>query len=99
MPINIYRDDTSEQDQIACLCDGNWDLASQVAALSLWLEENGKTLLPGSYIADIGFCWRREASGGGAVLSPKAMKIMSDIEMHVFLSEYSGFSDADPDLE
>jgi hypothetical protein len=61
----------------------------------LWLEENGKTLWPGSYLADIGFCWRRNASGGGAALSPKAMKIMSDLEMHLFLYEYSGFSDSE----
>jgi hypothetical protein len=95
MPINIYRDNTSEHDKIAWLCDGGWDLAEQVDTLTFWLEENGKNLLTGSYVADIGFCWRRDARGGGAVLPPNAMKMMSDIGMFLFLSEYSGFSDSD----
>lgn len=94
MPINIYRDDTAEHDQIAWLCEGDWDLSNQVEVLTLWLEENSDGLPVGSYIADIGFCWRRDASGGGAVLSPKAMKRMSDVDMYIFLSEYSGFSDS-----
>lgn len=94
MPINIYRDNIAEHDQIAWLCDGDWDLSNQVEALSLWLEENSDSLPVGSYIADIGFCWRREVCGGGAVLSPKAMKRMSDIGMYLFVSEYSGFYDS-----
>ena len=92
MPINIYRDDTAERDQIAWLCDKDWDLSNQVEALSVWLEKNSDSLPVGSYIVDIGFCWRRDAGGGGAVLSPKAMKRMSDVGMCLFLSEYSGFS-------
>jgi hypothetical protein len=95
MPITIYRDNTAEHDQIAWLCDGDWDLSNQVEALNLWLEENGDSLPVGSYVADIGFCWRRDAGGGGAVLLPKAMKKMSDIGMYLFLSEYPGFSDSD----
>ncbi|MEI6329937.1 MAG: hypothetical protein WCP16_11925 [Pseudanabaena sp. ELA645] len=96
MPINIYRDDSPQQDTIALICDDDWDLASQVHVLTLWLEENGKKLLVGSYIVDIGFRWRRDAGGGGAALSPKAMKMMSDLGMYLFLSEYSGFSDSEP---
>ena len=95
MPINIYRNDTSKREEIAWLCDGCWDLSYQIDELTLWLEENKKNLLTGSYIADIGFRWRRDAGGGGAALSPKAMEMMSDIGMFLFLSEYSGFSDSD----
>jgi hypothetical protein len=93
MPINIYREDSPKQQKIAWLCDGNWELSTQVETLIVWLEDNGKDLPIGSYVADIGFCWRRDASGGGAVLPPKAMKRMSNIGMYLFLSEYSGFSD------
>jgi hypothetical protein len=95
MPINIYRDDTPERDTIALLCNEDWELSSQVETLILWLESNGNSLPSGSYIADIGFRWRRDAGGGGAALPPKAMKRMADIGMWLFLSEYSGFSDSD----
>lgn len=95
MPIKIYRDDTSEHHEIAWLCDGDWGLSDQVEALISWLEENGDNLLAGSYVADIGFCCRKDARGGGAVLPPEAMKWMSNIGMHLFISEYSGFSDFD----
>jgi hypothetical protein len=92
MPINIYRDDTSK---IAWLCDGDWSLPNQVDALTVWLEENGKNIRSGSYVADIGFRWRRDAGGGGSALTPETMKIMSEIGMCLFLSEYSGFSDSE----
>jgi hypothetical protein len=95
MPINIYRDDTPEHQKIAWLCDGDWDFSNQVETLTVWLENDGSDLPVGAYVADIGFCWRRDASGGGAVLPPKAMKQMSEIGMYLFLSEYSGFSDSD----
>ena len=94
MPINIYRDDTPEQEEIALLCDDDWNLSNQVEILALWLENNGNNLPVGSYVADFGFHWRRGA-GGGAVLPPLAMKKMSDIGMYLFLSEYPGFSDSD----
>jgi hypothetical protein len=95
MPINIYRDSSPEYKIIAWLCDGDWDLSNQVETLAIWLENDGSDLPVGEYVADIGFCWRRDAMGGGAVLPPKVMKQMSEIGMCLFLSEYSGFSDSD----
>jgi hypothetical protein len=92
MPITIYRDDTPENQDIACLCNENWDLSGQIEALMVWLENDGSDLPVGSYIVDIGFRWRRDANGGGAVLSPSTMKRMSDIGISLFLSEYSGFT-------
>ncbi len=60
----------------------------QVEVLKHWLNESGKYLTKGSYVADIGYCPRRGALGGGAVLSSEAMSIMSSIGMSLYLSEY-----------
>jgi hypothetical protein len=95
MPVNIYRSTSDEQanEKIAWLCDGEWELAPQIDALSLWLERNDVALPSAEYVADIGFCWRRDAGGGGGVLEPAAMRRMADLGMSLFLSEYAGFSD------
>ena len=95
MPINIYRSTSDEQEseKIAWLCDGEWELAPQIYALSLWLERSDMALPSAVYVADIGFCWRRDAASGGGVLEPTAMRRMADLGMSLFLSEYAGFSD------
>lgn len=85
MPINIYIDSTFEK--VDWLCDGVWDLPSQIDALTTWLNEKGKDLPPGKYVADIGFDIRKDATGGSA-LSSDAMKIMGEIGMDIYLSEY-----------
>jgi hypothetical protein len=96
MPITIYRDSTPEDQDITCLCNEDWNLSSQIEALTMWLETTGSNLPVGAYIADIGFCCRKGASGGGAVLAPDAMKRMADIGITLFLSEYVDSSDSDP---
>jgi hypothetical protein len=95
MPVNIYRStpDEQENEQIAWLCDGEWELAPQMDSLLQWLEQTGATLPPAEYVADMGFCWRRDACGGGAVIEPAAMRQMADLGMSLYLSEYAGFSD------
>lgn len=42
----------------------------------------------GHYVADIGFAIRKDACGGGAVLSVKSMAIMVKIGMELYFSEY-----------
>lgn len=86
MPINIYNSESSER--VDWICDGDWELPSQIDKLEIWLQENRDKLIPASYVADIGFDIRKDACGGGAVLSSQAMKIMVDIGMELFLSEY-----------
>ena len=95
MPVNIYREILDEQrnEPITWLCDDEWELTPQIDALSQWLEQNGAALLPAEYVADVGFCWRRNAASGGAVLKPAAMRRMADLGMSLFLSEYAGFAD------
>jgi selenophosphate synthetase-related protein len=48
----------------------------------------GKNLPNGKYIADIGFDIRKDASGGGAVINLKMIKILAKIGMEIYLSEY-----------
>lgn len=87
MPINIYIEETGEK--LDWLCDEAWDLPTQIDKLETWLMDKGKALKPSKYVADIGFDIRKDASGGGGVLSSKSMKIMGEIGMDVYFSEYN----------
>ena len=93
MPINIY--DQESNDQIAWLCDEIWELPIQLAELEQWLKKNVKGLPVRNYVADIGFDIRKEATGGGGTLSAASMKLMADIGMQVFFSEYPNASSGD----
>ncbi|MEP4052124.1 MAG: hypothetical protein ABJN22_07760 [Litorimonas sp.] len=86
MPISIYKEECGTK--LAFLSDEDWNLPRQIDALEKWLEENKSEIDLGDYVADIGFSVREEASGGGAVLSPAAMKTMGSLGMTLFLSEY-----------
>jgi len=86
MPISIYKADYSET--LATLGEADWDLPKQICELENWLVANEKELTVGDYVADIGFSVRKDASGGGAALSPQSMKIMGSLGMSLFLSEY-----------
>lgn len=87
MPITIYLKDSREE--LEWLCEEDWDLPTQIDALESWLITKGKTLKPSKYVADIGFSIRKEATGGGGVLSSPSMAIMGAIGMAVYFSEYS----------
>jgi hypothetical protein len=92
MPVKIYRvtpEDQKKNEGIAWLCNDNWRLPDQAEALEAWLAENGGTLKPAEYVADIGFTLREDASGGGAAISPQMMRTMADLGMSLFLSEYA----------
>lgn len=86
MPINIYNQTSNEK--IDWLCDDVWDLPNQIDTLEKWLRTKGASLPKSSYVADIGFDIQKDSSGGGAVINSESMKIMSDIGMDIFLSEY-----------
>jgi hypothetical protein len=86
MPIKIYSSKTF--DEIAYLSENNWDLPKQVDDLDKWLNKTGKTIKKRKYVADIGFDIRNDACGGGAVLNSKMIKILSEIGMEIYLSEY-----------
>jgi hypothetical protein len=84
MSINIYKD---EYDQLTCLCEGEWELPSQIDELENWLSINSTKLPKGSYVAHVGFRVREGATGGGAVVSLKLMEMMIAIGMKLNLSE------------
>ncbi|HCY83878.1 MAG TPA: hypothetical protein DHV36_01955 [Desulfobacteraceae bacterium] len=89
MPINIFQDN-SDRTQIDWICDGDWDLSSQIYKFENWLIRNEEYLKEGPYVADIGFRPRRDASGGGGVISLNMLEILNKIKMELFLSEYPG---------
>jgi hypothetical protein len=89
MPITIYVDDDSKR-EVAWLCEDDWQLSSQIAALGAWLGGNDAKIPQGRYIADIGFSVRPDATGGGATISPDMMRHMADLGISLFLSEYPG---------
>jgi hypothetical protein len=92
VPISIYRDDDSRA-EVAWLCDDDWELPSQVAALRAWLAESAPAVGSGPYIADIGFSVRADAVAGGSALSPEMMRRMVDCGITLLLSEYSALKD------
>ncbi|MBL1219056.1 MAG: hypothetical protein D8M59_16375 [Planctomycetes bacterium] len=85
MSINIYKENFETIEYIA---DDNWDLPTQIFELEKWLETKGQKLPKGKYVADIGFEVRKGASGGGAVLNSKMIKILNEIGMEIYFSEY-----------
>ena len=84
----IYNEESGEKLEV--LASGKWDLPTQIDELQDWLKGKGKDLSAGKYVADVGFDIRKNASGGGAVIESEAMKIMGEIGMDIFLSEYPG---------
>ena len=86
MPINIYNQKNIEK--IAWLCDDDWELPSQIYELEEWLKKNESNIPPGDYVADIGFDIRKDATGGGGVLTIKSMAIMIKLGIELYLSEY-----------
>lgn len=101
MPILIRRvtPDGQKDEEIAWLCDGEWNLPPQIDALSSWISQESQNLLKAEYIADIGFCWRRDAAGGGSAISPDVLALMGAANMHLFLSEYPDFTDESEETE
>jgi hypothetical protein len=89
MPIRIEK----EKKEVAWLCDKDWELPSQIAALQEWLKGNEAILKKGKYTADVGFSPREGAAGGGCVISTDAMRIMVAIGMELWLSEYPPFEE------
>jgi len=90
MPVNIYRftPEGEKSERIAWLCNDNWRLPDQAQALEAWLADNVASLKPDDYVADIGFTPRKDALGGGAAISPQMMRMMADLGISLFLSEY-----------
>jgi hypothetical protein len=85
MPIYIKEKQTNEI--LTQLAEGEWELPNQIKLLENWLLENEERI-PSEYIADVGFNIRKHACGGGAILSIQAMKVMVNLGITLYLSEY-----------
>lgn len=94
MPINVLANfegaapSQEKPKSVAWLCDDDWELPAQLFEFERWLEKDGKNLPKGSYIADIGFSLRADASGGGGTLSVSAMQTLVMVGMEVWFPEY-----------
>jgi hypothetical protein len=88
MPIRIEKLNGDDIKEIAFLCDDDWELPSQVGKLKSWILQNFTAMNQGEYVADIGFSVRGDASGGGSAIDSKVLKIMGEIGMSLWLSEY-----------
>lgn len=100
MPISIRRvsPQGEENRSLAWLGDGEWNLPPLIDLLESWIDANAPTLPSGEYVADLGFCWRKDAGGGGSALSSDVLMKMGAAGFSLFLSEYPGFADGVDDL-
>jgi hypothetical protein len=87
VPINIYINEKLRT-SLAYLCKEDWTLPGQVSELEQWINMNASKFNGKEIVADIGFSVRKDASGGGAVLSPELMHKLSKSNVWVYLSEY-----------
>ena len=88
MPIHLYTE--KERVSIKGLDVDDWDLPTQLGKLENWVRANQHTLTSGPYVADIGFMIRDDAGGGGAEFSHEAMRIMAEVKLSIYFSEYAG---------
>ena len=65
-----------------------------MAALEKWLQRPDLKVTPGDLVADVGFSLRKDAGGGGPVVSCAMMRQMLALDMALYLSEYPPMSDA-----
>lgn len=75
------------------LAPDEWKLREQVEALEAWLKSSGDQLDPAhEWVADIGFCIRPHASGGGPPISRDLMRMCIAANLEIYLSEYPGMA-------
>jgi hypothetical protein len=91
MPWVIRKIVGNEFENLIELSGEEWRLREQVEALEEWLEVHRSKLDPSSkWVADIGFCVRSDAVGGGPPITRNLMKMCLDVNLEIYLSEYPG---------
>jgi hypothetical protein len=88
MPIIIYDNGRIDLRTIDQCSPDEWELPGQIHELEQWLKANHDKIPPGKYVADIGFQIRREATGGGSVISSEMIQLLAKMGMEIYLSEY-----------
>ncbi|RJG15347.1 hypothetical protein D4A39_16655 [Alcanivorax profundi] len=99
MPIRIdeYQPGSEEakRQNIAWLCDDDFELPNQLAELRKWVLSTAVDLEPGEYSVDIAFSPREGAAGGGESIPVEVLRVMAEKGMELYFSEYPPFVEAD----
>ena len=90
MPINIYEWESRKP--IVHLCDDEWVLIKQFEYFKEWVYSNREKFTGIACNADIGFCWNKDAKSGGPAFDIEFMKLLIELNVTVFISEYPGFT-------
>ena len=91
MSCMIRRRAGDHYENLTELCPNEWKLREQIEALESWLMGNRESLSPrGEWVADVGFCVRANAAGGGPRITRNLMGMCLEVNMEIFLSEYPG---------
>ena len=99
MPCVIRKRVDQRTENLIELAGEEWDLFPQIEALLDWLGNHSHEIDPAHrWIADVGFCGRADARGGGPVIMPEVMRLFIDANMELWLSEYpaQGTAASDP---
>ena len=89
----IRKNVGDDRENFLLLGPEEWDLRAQVELLADWLRDNdGKLADADSWIADIGFNGRIDATGGGPIISTEIMELCLRNDVEIYISEY-GLSD------
>ena len=99
MPIRIdeYQPGSEKAvcQEIAFLCDDDFELPNQLVELRNWVLSFGVALEQGEYSVDIGFSPRDGAAGGGESIPVEVLKVMAEKGMALYFSEYPPFVEID----
>lgn len=81
-----YQNDTVNKQLDVAL--NSWDLDEQLIASEIWLNENEVPSIDGGFLAlDIGFN-RRSVAIAGYTIKPSLMKMLSERNIYLWLSDY-----------
>lgn len=91
MPVVIRKVVDGRFENFVDVASNEWKLREQVEALEFWLVRNPRTLDPRyEWVADIGFCVRPDALGGGPPITRNLMQLCIASNLEIYLSEYPG---------
>lgn len=91
MPCIIRQIIADRFDNYVELAGNEWRLREQAEALEAWLRGNRQNLDSNQkWVADIGFCVRKDAMGGGPPITRELMQMCLDTNLEIYLSEYQG---------
>ena len=91
LPVVIRKTVGDRFENLVELAPDEWKLREQVEALEAWLKHNPDTLdSQHKWVADIGFCVRSDAAGGGPPITRELMQLCIASNLEIYLSEYPG---------